>query len=51
LRSVGHGREAIEYLAGNDAYAGRGKHPLPGKRVDTLEKRLHSPFTGNSDQK
>jgi CheY-like chemotaxis protein len=29
LRAVGDGRDAIEYLAGNGAYADRGQHPLP----------------------
>ena len=44
LRTVGNGREAINYLAGNAAYADRGRHPLPSVVLLDLNLPLISGF-------
>ena len=44
LRSVGDGRDAIEYLAGNGAYADRGQHPLPALMLLDLNLPVVSGF-------
>jgi CheY-like chemotaxis protein len=44
LRTVGNGREAIDYLAGNAAYADRERHPLPSVVLLDLNLPLISGF-------
>src|SRR5512140_3380858 len=44
LRSVGDGRDAIAYLAGNGVYADRGQHPLPALILLDLNMPLVSGF-------
>src|SRR5512140_2548494 len=44
LRSVGDGRDAIAYLAGNGVYADRGQHPLPALILLDLNMPVVSGF-------
>jgi CheY-like chemotaxis protein len=44
LRTVGNGREAIDYFAGNAAYADRERHPLPSVVLLDLNLPLISGF-------
>ncbi len=44
LRSVGNGREAIDYLAGSGPYADRERHPLPTMVLLDLNLPLISGF-------